>query len=187
MKIGIDIDDTIVDTNGELIKEALKYDKLIGGKGFKDKTAFDFVEMFFWNLQDKKNFFHYLKDNKLLDDIEIKKDFKEINEELSKLCDIYFISSRNEKSFIDANKETTEWLQKNKIIYKEMYLDVQEKGLLCKKLGIDLFIDDNIKQVNNALSNGINAKLMVNDYNKNENLDKFENWYQIIEYIKNME
>lgn len=186
MRIGIDIDDTITDTNGELIRKALKYDELLGGKGFKDKTAFNFLDMFFWTMQDKKNFFQYIKDNKLLDDIEVRKDFKEINEELNNLGDLYFISSRNEKTFIDPNKETHEWLQKNKIIYKKMYLDVQEKGLFCKTHGIDLFIDDNVSQVKDALSNGINAKLMVNDYNKNENLDKFENWYQIIEYIKDI-
>lgn len=65
-RLGVDIDDTITYTNKYLIEEAIKYDKLIGGKGFKNKNAYNFTEMFFWNNQDKINFFGYLRDRESL-------------------------------------------------------------------------------------------------------------------------
>ena len=50
MKIGIDIDDTLFDTDEVLISCALQYDKeFVNNRGFRDKNSYHFVEKFYWN------------------------------------------------------------------------------------------------------------------------------------------
>ena len=64
MRIGIDIDDTICETNKILIKKALAFDKqFVLGKGFKDKDAYRFVDMLYWDMNDVTRFFSYYLKN----------------------------------------------------------------------------------------------------------------------------
>ena len=43
MKIGIDIDDTVMDTQVVIEKAALYFDKnFVNGKGYQDKNKYDF-------------------------------------------------------------------------------------------------------------------------------------------------
>lgn len=183
-KIGIDIDDTITYTNSFLIDEAIKYDKLIGGKGFKNKDAYNFTEMFFWTLDDKKNFFNYLKDNELLTRLEVRKDFKEVIDELSNIAEIYFISSRSEKSFKNAFIQTEKWLEGNNINYKMLFTNTNAKSDILKEYKIDLFIDDFVSNCEEAIASNIDTLLMTSDYNKDSSLKRVDNWYQILEYIR---
>ena len=55
---GIDMDDTICDTNENVIVEADKYDKeVLGGTGIKDINAYEFTEMMGWPKEMKGQFF----------------------------------------------------------------------------------------------------------------------------------
>ena len=66
MKIGIDIDDTIVNTNEYIIKAAFNYDKLfLKNKGFHNKKSYAFTDMFYWDDDDVRSFFKYYQQEKL--------------------------------------------------------------------------------------------------------------------------
>ena len=68
MNIGIDIDDTIASTNEKLIETAIRYDKeVLGGRGFKNKDAYKFVEMFYWDKTNVNNFFTYVRKSNFSD------------------------------------------------------------------------------------------------------------------------
>ncbi len=187
IKLGIDIDDTITNTNSYLIECAKEYDKLIGNKGFQDEDAYDFTEMFYWTLDDKKGFFNYVKENEKLMNVSLRKDFREVYDELIKMVKIYFISSRSEKSYKIPYNQTKKWLEDNHINYEKLYVGIKEKGIICKENKIDLFIDDFINQCEDAKKYGINAILMTTDYNKSSDLKRFDNWHQILEYIRKCE
>ena len=186
-RIGIDIDDTITHTNSFLIEEAFKYDKLIGGKGFKNKNAYNFTEMFYWTINDKINFFNYLKENELLINLNIREDFKNVLNDLSKIAEIYFISSRSEKSFKNAFKQTEKWLKDNNVNYKMLYTNVEDKSSILVSNKIDIFVDDIALNCEKALNRNIDTILMTTAYNKDCNLKKADNWYQILEYIRKCE
>ena len=66
MKIGIDIDDTVMNTF-DVIEEAARYfDKyFLENKGYQDITKYDFHERFYWTSEEKKAFFNYFRKNKL--------------------------------------------------------------------------------------------------------------------------
>ena len=66
MKIGIDIDDTVMDTQVVIDKAALYFDKnFVNGKGYQDKSKYDFHEKFYWSSVEKKEFFKFFRQNKL--------------------------------------------------------------------------------------------------------------------------
>lgn len=65
-------------------------------------------------------------------------------------------------------KDTYEWLKKNNILVpkENILFGVKEKGVRCKELGIDVLIDDDPKNILNAIENGINVCMMVYPYNQ---------------------
>ena len=184
IKIGIDIDDTISNTNQFLIDMAFKYDKLIGGKGFKDKDAYNFTDMFYWNDDKKKGYFKYLKENELLLKVQLRQDFKDVLKELNKVALIYFISARSQKSFKNPFNQTKKWLKENNVDYEQLYVDVLSKGEKAEELNIDLFIDDFASNCEDVINHGIDTLLMTSNYNKESKLKRVDNWYQILEYIR---
>ena len=55
---------------------------------------------------------------------------------------------------------------------------------MCLNNDIDLFIDNDYKNVYDALSNGIDAILMGDDYNKDEReVKRVESWKEIYDYV----
>ena len=185
IRIAIDIDDTITNTNDFLIEEAIKYDKLINGKGFKNKDAYDFTEMFYWSKEDKLNFFKYIKENELLTKLKVKKDFKDVLEKLNEKAEIYFVSARSDKSFKSPHEQTTKWLKDNDIKYKKLFTNVINKSTILKENKIDLFIDDNENNCKEALKTNIDTIIFESNYNKDSKIKRYSNWYQILEYINN--
>ena len=70
MKIGIDIDDTVANTDERIIQEALKYDKeFVKGRGFKNKDAYTFMEKFYWNVMDVDGFMKVIRKGKFFSEL----------------------------------------------------------------------------------------------------------------------
>ena len=184
MKIGIDIDDTICLTNEKLIEEALVYDrKFVNGKGFKDKSAYKFIDIFYWDRQNVIDFFNYIKTIKFYENLQIRDEalyyINRLYEEGHKIC---FITRR-----ADYNKtktETLNWLKENGFKYHKIYMDCANKGLLCKRENIKILIDNALENIYSAIENDIDAILIDTRYNKNDNFsNRCENWKQIYKYI----
>lgn len=68
-----------------------------------------------------------------------------------------------------------------------LYTNVNDKSKILKENKIDLFIDDFAFNCEDAIKNNVDALLMTTDYNRDSNLKRVDNWYQILEYIRKCE
>ena len=185
MRIGIDIDDTIAKTNEELILKARQFDKeYVKGKGFKDPEAYSFMEMFYWNVFDVDNFFKYVKKTNYYQDIEpIENAAKVIRKLHDDGNEIVFITRRSNN--FKTKTTTKKWLKNNGFIYDKIIFECRKKGDMCQTENIDLFIDNDAKNVYEALENGIDAILKADKYNQDiDDLRRLDDWLDIYKYIK---
>lgn len=184
MRIGIDIDDTIAKTSEYLIEEGLKFDKSLNNKGFRDKNAYDFRKMFYWNDDECEAFIEYIRKNNLFSEVRIRDDFKDVFDKLSLNNEIYFITFRNERWFNNHVLITEKWLEKNGISYDKLITDSGPKGIVCLNNKIDLFIDDSVKHCLDAVNNGVKTLLMDTIYNRDDNdLNRVNDWYDVLSYL----
>lgn len=184
MRIGIDIDDTISLTNDALMNYAIEYDKnFVEGRGFRNKNAHKFNEIFYWRSENVKDFFNYVQSTKLFLDLEPREDSIEIiNKLYEKKNKIIFITRRDNKGI--SKGCTKKWLKKMGYKYHKLIMNATDKGEICKKKKIDLFIDDSPVHIYEALSENIDALLIETPKNKKEkNLPKIKNWKEIYKYI----
>lgn len=173
MNIGIDIDDTITETS------------LIGNKYI---TKFDSNYKDYHDLPQKK-YFEFL--NRYLQDIVrnniIKAGVKEAFEFFrSKGYKIIFITARNDIHTPNIKKLTKEFLDKNNIFYDKLIFDdsnTGDKSKLTQENNIDIFIDDK-EIVLDKIASSSNIECIRFTSDKNSKYKTFNNWYDIIEYIK---
>ena len=184
MKIGVDIDDTISCTNKRMIEEALRYDEeYVNGRGFKNKNGETFIEKFYWNVYNVDGFLQKVRKSKFFLGLEVK---EQADEYLNKLYqeghEIYFITRRH--TSLGVKLKTKKWLKNNGFKYNNIYFGIVDKGKFCKDNNIDLLIDNDYKNVDQAIKYGVDAILMVDDYNKLlRKYNKVKNWQEIYDYI----
>jgi len=185
MKIGIDIDDTITLSNEKIVEEAFKFDKeYLQGKGFRDKDAYYFKDMMYWNEQEVSEFLKYIRRGMYFYNLEEKDNSHEIiNYLYDKGIQIYFITRRHNSK--NTKSLTKKWLKKHGFKYHKIYFNVIDKGKLCSELDIDLFIDNEEGNVYQALEYNIDSLLIDTKYNKNvSDLKRVNNWDEILKYIE---
>lgn len=185
MRIGIDIDDTVANTDAKIIEEALKYDKRqVKGRGFKDKDAYTFMEKFYWNVMDVDGFMKVIRKGKFFSEIV---PIEGAPEAVSRLYDegneIIFITRR--KNNLKTKLMTKKWLKKNGFKFNDIYMGSEKKGAVCKKLGIDVFVDNDERNIREAKKEGIESILRGTPYTSDvKDLKSIENWEDIYKYIK---
>lgn len=144
MKIGLDIDGIILDFERTMRTYAELYDLLILKKdGVKDSNQFDYLKRYDWTDEEKKNFI----DNYLV--------YATINSTsliplVKEMLELFRLEG-HEFLFITARgllkKETKEAViqvfQRNNIPIDNIYWGIKDKVAKCRKLGIDLMIEDN--------------------------------------------
>ena len=185
MKIGIDIDDTISKTNEKLIEAALEYDKKrVKGKGFKDPEAYSFMEMFYWNVIDVDTFMKTFRGGNYFLELEpIEGAVEYINKLYDDGHEIYFITRRQNK--LKMRSMTKKWLKKNGFKYNKIFFEIKEKGKFGESLGLDYFIDNDEKNVYDALEYNIKAYLMSTKYNKDvTDLKRVRTWKEFYSKVK---
>ena len=184
-KIGLDIDDTICNTNFVLMKYAIKYNKEHGNKPMLKYNTNNFGEVFGWNNEEVNDFFrtYYLD---ALKEIEPKFNVKEV---LSKLreegYEIIFITVRNDRECAgigEARRITLEWFKKYEIPFDELHVDIQDKKSFCKENNIDIFMDDSIRTVTRVRENNIDTFIAMNDFNLDFSDDEIINVYSMDDF-----
>lgn len=180
MKIGIDIDDTLVNTKEKQImlwKEY--YQKNPNTKYTKElpQNINDFGDEYidsFWEIYREE----LLK-------VTYKKDCSETLNKLTndgyKLC---IVTSRPKEKYNNLIEQTLKDFEINKIPIQEIHTNIKNKALFCKNNKIDILIDDSIKHCENALKEGITAIL----FNNNSNYRGYQtnNWKKVYSIIKNI-
>lgn len=180
MILGIDIDDTICDSwltiaptmckdfnldYNEIIKSKKIYNEIIG---LKEKEYRKYSTVF----------------KKLLKNVKLKENVKEIIDELSINNKIVFITARPDYSFENAYEYTKEFLDKNNIYYDKIIVNAHDKKQICKEENIDIFIDDSKDNCTKVSELNIKVLMFENYFNEDETkFKKVKNWREILKEV----
>lgn len=184
MNIGIDIDDTIVNTYKNFVavismKYGLNYKKILS-----QNLSYLELEK---NLKDynlvKKDLFYILAKS-----VDLKKDVVEIIKKLkSEGHKIIFITARNYSEYDDPYKITYDYLIKNDIPFDKLIVNALNKDIISKEEKIDIFIDDSLKHCKSVNDCGIKTlqyKTLFTPILKDVLV--VSNWDEIYNIIKGM-
>ena len=177
MRIGIDIDDTIVNTSEMCINYVKKLDKKYG-ENIKDIITDDIknpvVTLFYDN---------YLYD--VIAHAKLKEDAVKVINELYRDNEIYFITARSERFIKDVDNMTKNLLDSYNIKYNKIITGAGKKAELCVENNIDLLIDDSIKHCTNLSNIGIDTLLFnsINNKDIETNLKRVYNWNEVYDYV----
>lgn len=163
MRIGIDVDDTLVNSSKSFENIKKKYN-LDFKKTFKDK----------WTTKEKNYIFNnYLKE--ILINVELNKYAKEIIDELvNDGHELFIITARSNRYCDDIETETINLVKKNNIKINKFYFGKRKKSDIAKKLNLDLMIDDSLYVYENMKKENIDCILFGN---------KIKNWNDVMKYI----
>lgn len=186
MKIGIDIDDTVMNTIEVIEEAALDFDKyFLANRGYQDITKYDFHERFYWTSEEKKAFFNYFRKNKLYLKAKPKVDALYYLEKLyNEGYEIYFLTRRKKDEKLDILSITKNDLISKGFKFTDCYIGLSKKGEACKSLGIDVFIDDAVIQIEDVNNYGIKTILIDNWYNKEYKGLRAKNFQEIYNIIR---
>lgn len=167
MILGIDIDNTITDTN-ETVRAYLKQEYPL----YEDYKLLPKKE---YELFLKKNLKAMRKEYKLKKGVkEAWTYFKEHN------FKIIIITARNNEFDDKYIEDTIKFLRVNGLFYDKIYFDEENKGATASKEKVDLFIDDKETNLDNVALYNISCVCL----GKSCKYKSFTNWYELLEYIK---
>ncbi len=188
MRIGIDVDDTITnsyDTIFDLIGEVYNIDS---NKLKEDGTTYYDVQ------EDHVNFPNYDKfvvDNfdKIIPNVSLKENAKEV---INKLHEdghqIIIITARSDKEHSNPYMTTYLYLVKHDILFDKVFVNMKDKGALCKEEKIDIFIDDSVINCKSAINSGINTFLFDATFNKNnKDIKRVNDWLDVYRIVNEID
>lgn len=170
--IGIDLDDTLVETTKEANKKMWENEKYKNIKDFHmlNKKEYNiFLKKHIKSIQENAN----LKENAL----EVLNWLKENN------VNIVIITARGSKNFDFLIPITDIYLKNNKVPYDDIIYRQTVKGKTCKKYNVDLFIDDKEEVLDDINKYGIKV-LKMNNNQENSKYITVNNWLEIKQYIQ---
>jgi len=188
IKIGIDLDDVIVNT----IDNFIKFCKSQG----LDLNPTDFCPYYKCEakgIDDAKNFelFKGFNETSLCVDIDFLDSAKESLEELRKGADLFLITSRPTRAIEKTNVFLEDQFGKDyfqEIIFSgKSHPDGKTKSEICDERGISVFIEDRKKYALACAEKGIKVFLIDKPWNqdcKHKNIIRVKNWKEIMEKLK---
>lgn len=194
MKIGIDIDDTLVITVESMIKYADKYDiEILGKKGIKGnlgliQNRYYLNILYGWTDKEKFEFFDRYYKN-VLNECTLMLNADKICQKLKqKGNEIYFVTARlTNINNCDTEEITKKTLIKNNIVYDKLIVNASDKIKICQEEGIELFIEGSYETCKQLLDRGINSILMTTKMNEKidaGSIPRVSNWNEVYEKIK---
>lgn len=179
MKLGIDIDDVLVDTS----KLMLDYIKSINN----NEDILNHMEEIMRGEIPDSIVSKFINGNivNILDNVQLKQNAKKVLEKLEKNNEIVFITSRGDKKIKGTEEITLNYLKKNNIAYKKIIFNAYNKAKICKENNIDILIDDSVKLCEEAQKEGIKTILFTSIVNKNKqtNIKRVNNWLELEKII----
>lgn len=189
-----DLDDTISDTAGTMVKYADIYHNTIlkrnNGicKNVQSTDYFYFTKMYCWSEKETIGFFQSYYPN-YLEEVKCKPFAKEVLTLLHKAgYYIHIISARREVENDNVYKLTEKWLHENGIIYDKLLINMPQKAEYVSRCNANIFIDDSFDNCIEVVKSTKCEKtfLMTTSYNKyfsNSAVVRIDNWkhfYSII-------
>ena len=179
MKIGIDIDDTLVNTKEVQKIIWQKYIKEYPKEGYTEQLPAningwddDYIQDFWDIYREELTFSPTFKENAA-------KIIKKLKNDGYELC---VITSRPDHKYKDLHGQTKEWFNKNDIDIEIFYTNIRDKAEFLVEKNIDLIIDDDIKHINKALKLG--KKAILFNSNKDFNGLQTTDWNELYRIIK---
>ena len=167
MIIGIDVDDTLVNTS-QSFDEVIKKYNINFNKKFKDDWTKEEMDLILNN---------YLKE--ILLSAKLNEGAKEVIDYLNnKNYKLIVITARSNRYDASIPQCTINQLKNENINITEFYFEEDEKATLAKKLKLDLMIDDSYDVYKNMKRENIDCILFGN---------KIKTWKEVLEYIKQKE
>lgn len=189
MKIGIDIDGVILNSENVIRVKAELYDLLkLNKKGIIDKKGFLEVERYDWSEEEIEKFRkEYLiqatKESALMPGA------KEVLEFLKRDGNELIIVTARGLTIKGMKEAGEEKLNEYGLKFDKYYWAIENKFEICKKENIDIMIDDKASTCKHISENKIKT-LYFRDVNRekleeNEYLKEVNNWGEIYRIIKN--
>ena len=179
MKIGIDIDDTLVNTREQQIiywKQYYNNNPKVGYTEELPPQINDFDDLYVQDFWDEYRI-----------PLSFETTFKEnLSVILHKLVeeghDLQIITSRPDEKYGDLKGKLSNWFKEHDIPIFRYNTNIREKAKFAKVNSFDLIIDDSIRECNKAKELGLKAIL----FNHNDTYDGFQttDWNKVYEYIK---
>ena len=180
MRIGIDIDDVLVDTSKVMKEYIYKLDN--------NGDILNHMEEIMRGEIPNDIVSRFIDNNiiDILDNVKLKENAKEVLNRISSNNEIIFVTSRGEEKFKGSEKTTLEYLEENDIKYNKIIFNAFNKAKICKDNNIDVLIDDSIKLCEEAQQEGIKSILFTSivNMNKETNVKRVENWLELENIIK---
>lgn len=174
MRIGIDMDGVIVDTINYVASELSKY---LNREVQPDEVAHNLGEM-----QNIMQIFIEHGERLLCSLAPIDLAVDSINS-IALDHDVYIISAR----FHIHYDSTLQWLKKYGInVDKVIFTEGKSKSNICIENGIDVFIEDSVKNALELADKGIRVILYSTEYNSSiqrEDINRCDNWKCIVDAI----
>jgi len=165
VKIGIDIDDTIVNTR--VIEEQ-----------FKAKYNYN---------ADEETWYEFCQKHvqEICELATIKPGVKEAFDWMrNNGCEIVIITARERFDHFCNERFTARLFEENGIPYDKLIIESMPKGPDAHQHGIDLFFDDLESNLDNVSSYGIESIKVCEELTCQGKYKEFTNWYDILAYIK---
>ena len=192
MKIGIDIDGVLTNTEEFLIHLGSKYNYLNRLSDMKEPKIGHLPTIFNWNQEQNDNFWdlylEYFYNNNSIKPFaaEVIKILKEKGFEviiITKKTSFYFADQNKTKKYQSIIKE---WLKRNNVLYDEIIFTADSKEVICENKKIDIMIDDEEKNII-PISKNIPVICFDAHYNrkvKGPNVIRCYTWYDILTKIE---
>ncbi len=181
MKIGLDLDDTLINTKEKIKIYWKDYYKKYPNKEYSEKVPYN-INFFgykyiedFWNIYREDLFYADIKENASII--------------IKKLQDeghfIGLITSRPKEKYNNLINRIKDMLKKENIILNEINTDIKNKADFLKNSDYDLLIDDSIVHIENVLKTGKKA-ILFNEY-ENSNIKQTTSWLELYKIIEEYE
>ncbi len=174
MLIGIDIDDTLINTREKQLIYWADYVTKNPKDGYtKELPAtinyFDdkYINIFWDTYREHLAFEPSFKDN-------VSSVLHKLKKEGFNFC---IVTARREKNCPNIQRKIKNWFIENDIPIDIIYTDIDNKGQFCKENNIEIFIDDDIKNITNA--NEYNIKTIMFNNNPAYNGLQTDNWLDL--------
>lgn len=189
MRIGIDIDNVILETDEVLLEEFLKEDKNKRNKGIINKDLYLMSGMFDWSKEEIDEFLHINMEN-IAKNLKPKENAKYyIDKLLNEGHEIYLISNRSTKQYKNAFETTTNNLKDNEINYTKLIItETNDKSIACLENNIDIMIDDRPSNCFKLFDKNIKCILFKSKYEKRvfDEFDVINNWNELYILLNKM-
>lgn len=184
MRIGIDIDGTLTNIVDSVIAYGQEYEleNNLGNKILNPRS--DYIETAFeWGTEIGKKFWreNFAKINQVGPRALTKKYLDKLHEEGH---EIFIITARSDEELGDAKKISIKWLKKHKLPFDHIFVNAQNKGLICKENKIDAFIDDLARNIDSAMDNSIRTFIMNSVTNENYKREGVKRVYSFVDFYR---